>query len=439
MGKFWNKTLTRQMIWLFFRGLIVAAVLFSTLCFAGNAVMDNFFMVSDFIYNAETKYVKELSEYAQKENIKATDTERLGAWAHKKRVRHFTVSRDRVMIYDSAYSDSVILDQMEAESLHYNWQYFHTVTFADGDADVYIYADYEVKYYLFFYFASGTLCVLVWILLFALGIHKQVVYIQKLGNEVAKIEQGSLDSEIPLRGNDELGVLASGLNQMRLALIEKNEIEKRLKDAQDKLVLGMAHDLRTPLTGLMAFLEIARKQTDLEDCKNYLDRAYNKSSQICNLSNQLFEFFLINSEQPLKMEEPENVEYALGEYLSELCALLAMDGYSVVTDDLYWKPLKIQICIDYIGRIIDNLVSNIKKYADPTQPIELVLAYTGSYACVTIQNKPAHPNQYVHGTGIGVKNIHAMMRQMGGFSKVYIDAKKYAITLCFLIRGETEE
>ena len=271
----------------------------------------------------------------------------------------------------------------------------------------------------------------VWIILFALGIRKEVKYIQQLSYSVTQIELGSLNSEIPVKGTDELGALAHGLDQMRLALIEKEENEKQMKAAQDKLVLGMAHDLRTPLTGLMTFLEIAKKQPLLKECMNYIDKAYAKTTQIRDLSNQLFEFFLISSEQPMKLENPENIEYALGEYLSELCALLEMDGYQISIDRLYWKPIQIQICTDYAGRIIDNLVSNIKKYADQTVPIELSSDYNETYVNITIRNKSAQPNQYVHGTGIGVRNIHAMMAQMNGICNVRIEPDYYSIILSF--------
>lgn len=433
MDKFWSKTLTRKMIRLLFLGFAVAAAIFLIIFCIGNALLTEYFSRSDFIYNAESAYIKELSTFVQRENIAASDTSHIGEWVHKKGIRHFTISRNRKLIYDSTYSDSVILGQTEAESLHYNWQYFHSVTFSDGDADVYIYADYEMKYYLLFYLFDIILCVFIWIFLYASGMRKEVKYIQYLSSAVAQIELGTLDSEIVIKGKDELGTLASGLNQMRLALIEKEENENRLKAAQDKLVLGMSHDLRTPLTGLMAFLEIARKQKSLEKCDNYIEKAYTKAEQIRELSNQLFEFFLVNSEQPIKLEIPENVEYALGEYLSELCGLLEMDGYHVSIDHLYWNPIQIQICTDYVGRIIDNLVSNIKKYADPNTPVKLSAKYNTSYASITIQNKSAQPNQYVHGTGIGVKNIHAMMSQMNGFCKVKIEPDAYSITLGFPI------
>lgn len=426
------------MIQLLLLGFSAAVAIFLILFFVGNALLSDYFSGSDFIYNAETAYIKELSAFVKEENIAATDTSRLGEWAHKKGISRFTISRNRVLIYDSTYSDTVILGQAEAEYLHYNWQYFHSVLFSDGYADVYIYADYEIKFYIFFYMFAAILSMSVWIILFTFCIRKEVKYIQQLSYSVTQIELGALNSEISVKGNDELATLARGLDQMRLALIEKEEKEKQMRAAQDKLVLGMAHDLRTPLTGLMTFLEIAKKQPVLKECINYIDKAYTKTTQIRDLSDRLFEFFLINSEQPMKLEAPENVEYVLGEYLSELCGLLETDGYSVSIDNLYWEPVQIQICTDYMGRIIDNLVSNIKKYSDPYKPILLSSKYSSTYVSITIQNKPAQPDLYVHGTGIGVKNIQSMMSQMNGSCNDDMKTNLYTITLHFPIASSIE-
>lgn len=431
MDKFWNKTLTRKLIRLLLLGFGIAIIVFLIMFHLINVFLEEYFFSSNFIYNSESTYIEELKNYIEEENLAATDTEKLGEWAHKKGIRHFTISRNRVLIYDSTYSNSIVLGNTESEALHYNWQYFYSVKFSDGYADVYIYANYEMKYYLLCYISLAFFSVCIWISFFVLGIRKEVKYIQQLSSGVSKIESGSLTYEIPIMGNDELGTLAYGLNQMRLALIEKQERENQMKTAQEKLVLGMAHDLRTPLTGLMAFLEIAKKQKTLKNCYEYIEKSYSKTLQIRDLSNQLFDFFLINSESPMKLEEPEIVEYALGEYLSELYGLLEMDGYQVFIDKLYWEPVQVRICADYVGRIIDNLVSNIRKYADPNMPIILSSKYNKSSASIIIQNTAAEPNHFVQGTGIGTKNIHKMMQQMHGTTDITIQPNLYSITLNF--------
>ena len=431
MADFWNASLGRKLTRLTLLGFFSALLLFLALFFLGNRLLDNYFSTSAFIYNAEIPYIRELKHYIEEEHLSATDTSKLDEWFQKKHLSHFTVSRERNLIYDSAYSDVMSMGHARADFLNYNWMYFHTVTFSDGDADVYIYADYDTKFYLLLWMLDTFVSICLWILIFTFGVRKEVAYIQQLSQSVQKIELGSMDCEVMVKGKDELGRLAMGLDRMRQALIEKEHNEQVMKAAQDKLVLGMAHDLRTPLTGLMTFLEIARKQIRQEDTISYLDKSYDKALQIRSLSDQMFDFFLINSEEQIQLEEPESAESALGDYLSELCALLQMDGFSISIEHLSWEPMQIQICTDYMGRIIDNLISNIKKYADQESPVILFSSYTDSCICITLKNRIAIRNQFVHGTGIGTKNIKSMMEQMHGSCNISISETDYAISLLF--------
>lgn len=71
--------------------------------------------------------------------------------------------------------------------------------------------------------------------------------------------------------------------------------------------------------------------------------------------------FLFDSKAgKIELDPPANVEYALGEYLSEFCAFVEAEGYQVIVKNMEWGEAKVQVYHRYIGRIMDNLVSNIK-------------------------------------------------------------------------------
>ena len=80
---------------------------------------------------------------------------------------------------------------------------------------------------------------------------------------------------------------------------------------------------------------------------------------------------IAESWEKIELNPPANVEYALGEYLSEFCAFVEAEGYQVIVKNMEWGEAKVQVYHRYIGRIMDNLVSNIKKYADKEYPIIL--------------------------------------------------------------------
>ena len=78
-----------------------------------------------------------------------------------------------------------------------------------------------------------------------------------------------------------------------------------MRAAQEKLVLGMSHDLRTPLTGLMTYLEILKKQQKNRIVTDeYIQKSLDKVIQIRNLSDQMFEYFFVNSQHKVELEEP---------------------------------------------------------------------------------------------------------------------------------------
>lgn len=164
-----------------------------------------------------------------------------------------------MLLYDNYYALPVALDRTKSEQLHYTWQYFQEVSFTDGNADVFIYVNRERKYYILVDVAAALCGVLVWIGVFAFGVSGYVRYIRQLSGEVAKLEDGLWSVDFTIKGEDELTDLARGLEHMKTVLLEKEEKERNMKKAQNKLVLGMAHDLRTPLTALMAYLEIIKE------------------------------------------------------------------------------------------------------------------------------------------------------------------------------------
>ena len=65
--------------------------------------------------------------------------------------------------------------------------------------------------------------------------------------------------------------------------------------------------------------------------------------------------------------------------------------------------------------------------------MELSVKYSPSHVSITVRNKSMRSDQYVQGTGIGVKNIYTMMTQMNGNSSVQVEADYYSITLSFPI------
>lgn len=421
------------MIYCLLFGFIIAFICFLILFFISTFLLKQYFSTSSYIYNSSEKLIEKLQEFVNDNNINATDTSQLRSWAKSENIGYFTVSRERMLIYDNTYNGSIPLKNTSSKQLHYYWQYFHDVSFADGNADVFIYNNSDTKFYILATIISVLISSIVWISIFVFFIQKKVKYVILLNEEVKQIENGFLEKTFSIIGNDEITDLAYALDRMRISLIERQEYEKNLKNAQDKLVLGMAHDLRTPLTSLMAYLEIVKKQDIDNKTLIYTNKAFDKTIQIRNLSEQLFEFFFVNSNHLCELEEAQNIEYSIGDYLSELCALLEGNSFKVDSSNLIWKPIYIQINSDYIGRIINNILSNILKYADQKYNVKISSIYFEDHVNISIKNNIRDNTENIKGTGIGINNIYTMMTQMHHNCNVIIKNNTYTIELLFKI------
>lgn len=441
--------LLREIVLLVFCGCFFSLVVFFSLTFILNPMINDFFIESDYITKKEEPYLADLQKYVLLNNVSTEDFFSLRDWADDKKVRRLTISRGNTLLYDSVFSDSKITQFAISEYLNYHWQYMNTVTFSDGNAEVYIEKDYALPFYIALYTGIGLVSVSVWIAILIYGIRKKVFYLNEIRRGIWRIESGDLTSEIVRKGSDEISELADGINQMRISLLEKTLSEEKIRKSHSELVTGMAHDLRTPLTALTTYMEIADMQEDPDETKKFISKAIGKALQIRDLTDRLFD---VSLEDPLlkatkdnnekgdtNLLPLENAEYALGEYLSELCALLEAGGFTYTARELSWEPVGIRISLDYMGRIVDNINTNIRKYADPAFPIKISSTYENHLVHISIvnRNRPKAYKEMDTGTskGIGLNNIKKMMLKMRGYCLTKMDENTFEIVLSFPTAG----
>ena len=425
-----SASLTGKMLKDLLSGLAVGAYMIFLLYLGGMNMLQQYFST---YYTGEAELVEELGEYARRRRLGATDVRKLIPWIEDKGIREFKVARKGWLLFDASYPGVILPGRKEQPDS--KWRAYYHVAFADGDADVYISTGFDVKYYRALLAVSVVSGFAACLGIVISGMKENVAYIQRLEKEVDIIKRGSLQEAVTVKGRDELGQLAYGLDQLRRQLYEKREMEKELRAAQEKLVLGMSHDLRTPLTGLLAYMEVIKKQ-EREGRLNreYIDKAYDKILQIKHLSDQMFEYFFIDSRQGAAMESLEEISSAFGD--SEMCAMLECCGFSVNAKSLQWKPVFVRFSTDYLGRIINNVFSNIERYGDKEKQVKIWVIYEPYRVGIAIQNSMAEPGQYVEGTGIGIKNISLMMEQMGGAAEVDMKEGHYRIVLYFPLQSE---
>lgn len=199
-----------------------------------------------------------------------------------------------------------------------------------------------------------------------------------------------------------------------------------------ELVTSLSHDLRTPLTAQLGYLELLaehRYQTPQQH-DDYLNKCVRSCQSVIELSNGLFR--IASGEAPrreLRLEALDAPEVFL-QVFAEKLSLLEEQGWQVQYPEADCPACTLQLDVDALCRIADNLVSNLQKYADPAQPVRFGIAREGDSLCVHLSNAVrATPQGDSH--GVGLKNVEAMMAQMHGRVRRSESGGSFCLTLYF--------
>lgn len=427
-----TNNLIKKLVLLFIGAATASIIFFSILYMGITWGLDCFFYKSDYLEHAEQRTVENLQEYIREGELTPYDKDSLSKWVRKKNVVYLEIYRDNRLLYASGSPMDAVLDGMESP-YYKNRRY--TLHFSDGEADIVLLGIFDYQFYSSALIVELLLSFIVFLFLFIKGIKKGIQYIQKLQAEISVMEGGCLEHPITVKGEDELAKLAEGLEQLRISLKQNIKIENDLKQANQNLITGIAHDLRTPLTALTMYVQILQSDvcTDEAAKQYYLEKIMGKASTMKELSDRLFECSQIHDETAEKpLDEIRTLQDTFMDYLSEMVMYLDNQGFKVDAK-LEWRAVSIGVRMDYIARIVDNISSNLVKYASPDFPVTLKTVYNNHMGGIEVGNQ-IHTNAgQVESTKVGIKNVKRMITQMNGICQIEMEQDFYKIRLLFPI------
>ena len=242
--------------------------------------------------------------------------------------------------------------------------------------------------------------------------------ISRLARDVSTVSHGSMNHVIRSGGNhDEISKLCRNVEYMRSSIVYTLEKEREAVNANVELITSMSHDIRTPLTVLLGYLDIMKMQTEDETMQQYISSAQQTAVRLKNLSDEMFQYFLVFSgEQSRTMREPYDAKTLLSQLFAEHSVLLVESGYELEThveEGVFADSPQIVTNAPGCMRIVDNLFSNMRKYAEPTLPIHFYVSEDADFVYLRIENKIKENTEDVESTGIGLKTCERIARNVG--------------------------
>lgn len=243
-------------------------------------------------------------------------------------------------------------------------------------------------------------------------IKKKMNMVTSLKDEILRMAAGNLRDSVPEMGQDEIGIIAEELDNLRTALQDTIVREKESRRANQDLITAMSHDLRTPLTNLNGYLEVLRLDRNPEMHEEYLNRCLQKTSDIREMTDRMFEYALVFEEG----EEPKVKEIPIGFFrdcINEHGDFIRLTGFQT---EIEYTNVQRSIIGDkgMIKRIFSNLFSNILKYGDKAVPVQIQGCFTKTTYVLTMSNGIKQQNSGVESNHIGLLSVEKMMQQLGG-------------------------
>jgi len=243
--------------------------------------------------------------------------------------------------------------------------------------------EFNVAMLFLFAFAIFT-----FIILFLILVRKKIVYLKLISDNVNDIANGKLGLIIGIKGKDELTQLAKNINYMSKELENTFEQERRLERTKNELITNVSHDLRTPLTSIIGYLDLLKRgqynnNTQLQE---YLETTYSKSQRLKYLIDELFEYTRLSGiDAKLNLNEVDLsglLEQIVGEYIP-----IFEKESLIVQKSITQEIIPIFIDAEKMVRVYENLFMNAIKYSMKPSQLFICLELMDNKAILKVSNK----------------------------------------------------
>ncbi|ANE46491.1 histidine kinase [Paenibacillus swuensis] len=209
------------------------------------------------------------------------------------------------------------------------------------------------------------------ILFFFLLTKPYAVYFHEISKGIHHLANGDFKNRVNISSHDEFGDIGRAMNLASAKLQEAVERGDFAESSKDQLILNLAHDLRTPLTSVLGYLDYILQDDQLspEQIKHYATIAFTKSERLEKLIDELFEITRMNYGHITIEKKPID--------LSDLLIQLHEEMYPVLEKNQLTGRLDITPHMvmngdgEVLVRVFENLLANAVRYGKDGQYVDI--------------------------------------------------------------------
>lgn len=265
---------------------------------------------------------------------------------------------------------------------------------------------------------------------------------------VRQMCDGDLESKIStryLRGS--FLTLAQHLNALSETAMLAAEQQMRSERMKSELITNISHDIKTPLTSIINFVDLLQRSPTEQDQEAYLQVLSRQSARMKKLIEDLMELSKANSgnitAHITTLDAAESVNQALGEFSDKFAAAQLEPVFEIPQ-----TPLLMLADGRLVWRVLSNLMSNAVKYALPGTRLYIELAEVDNAVHLSLKNISREPQcinadelmeRFVRGdmarssegSGLGLNIAKSLMEIQNGQLQLLLDGDLFKVTLIF--------
>lgn len=269
-----------------------------------------------------------------------------------------------------------------------------------------------------------------------------------LMDQITEMYGGDLNAVNHVPPTSNLYDCAMQLNMIRTGVQKAVEEGTKADRTKIELITNVSHDIKTPLTSVISYVELLKKEPDLpEAAKDYVAILSQKTQRLSSIVQDVFEVSkAATGNISLNLEDLD-----IGRLLQQTFA--EMDE-TIQRSQLQWRvdipdaPMVVHADGQRLYRVFQNLIRNCAQYSLENSRVYVTLAAQAGVALVVIRNISkteitmngedltarfvrGDQNRTTEGSGLGLSIAKSLMELQNGVMEIVIDGDLFKVILRF--------
>lgn len=289
-------------------------------------------------------------------------------------------------------------------------------------------------------FLIGTLIIIIILLII------KIVILKKSAREIKDLFYKKMNHDtntlINISSHDhDMCELADSINVQLKEFYQKRQHYEQGDLELKEAITNISHDLRTPLTSIYGYLKLIKREECSDTIKSYIHVIENRTLALKELTEELFKYTVISSDNEEMKLEDVVINGILEESISSYYAVLKQQKIEPVISIPEKKVIR-KLNANALSRVFSNIISNAVKYSDGDFDItlsedgEIIFSNHASGLNETqvgkLFNRFYTVNNARKSTGLGLSIAKMLTEEMGGTIAAYYDNG----IICIRIRFE---